>query len=574
MNRASASQDEFCPPLDTTLVAALLADSYDPTESYIGPLRDNLRLLCSNAKKRLDIPLSTPGNPLSADAPEASSHSDAYAASSATSCTSSFHSQMEGDQSSMTSDTSFSSPFGFLTSLFPNVPPKVIETTLASAGWVKVSPEGDAELNMDAVMDTLLSEEFINEIVERGYVPGEAGDPELDGNSDRRLERSWEPVQKTKKAASSGNVDTNGLGPRKGKRIKPITTTKAVKVSLFDVPQRQHVSPVRPLLASALPPPDPWVHFASLATQLHHLVSSTPYARFLALFHDPTYATPAVALRAHLVQISARSSPNISQDDIDTLAELVPILNEDELRVRTDVMRDAAMCLGATSGRKEDAYDLMVLLRDLDVDSAVITHSTPQPIGNKINSNASGLSSASTPVSSPMPSLPSVSAPMAPSTFPRTPIAPLLSAPTSPQRPVAKANPLNTNATAWQTVNHRVNRAIASKSKPSEGIAAYITACQDNAAGGKVSRLPSFAETNINGDANGPSSTNMALRGEDVETCRERADEYRVKRDTVCFTFLLHLVSGPPSTDLCILFHFHLGARHYVKLLHIGRGVN
>lgn len=518
MNRASASQDEFCPPLDTTLVAALLADSYNPTEPYIELLRHNLHLLCSNAQKAPNTPSPTPGNPLSADALGGSSHSDTYVTSSA-SCASSSQSQIETDQSSMTSDATFSSPFGFLTSLFLDMPPKVIETTLASAGWVKASPESDVELDMDAVVSALLSEEFINEIIERGYAaPGEEGD-----NSDRRREQSWELVQKTKKAASSGNVDTNGLGPSKGKRIKPVITPKTVTMSLFNVRQRYHVPLARSLSASALPPPDPWVHFASLATQLHHLVPSTSYARFLALFHDPAYATTAVAVRAHLVQLGAQSSPNVLQDDIDTLAELVPILDEDEARLRADVMQDAAMCLGATSGRKEDAYDLMVLLRDLDVDGAVVAHSAPQPIGSRVNDNASGLSSASSPMPSPMPSLPSISAPTSPSMFPRTPTAPLFSAPNSPQRQAAKAGPLNKNPTAWTTVNRRANRAVTSKNEPSEGIAAYIPATQPS----------SYTKTNMSGYANGPSANNS----DNAETCRERADEYRVKRDTVCLRF-------------------------------------
>lgn len=534
MKLAFSSQGEFCPPLDPTLVAAILADCYNPSESYIEPLRNNLRLLSLDAQDTSNIPPSAPGNPLSTDTLWGSSYSDACATSSAASCTSPSRSRMEGDQSSMTSEASFTSPFGFLTSLFPNTSPKLIETTLASAGWVKTLPEGDAELNIGAVVDTLLSEEFINEVTERGYVTGDEGDPPVDRGPDRRPEQSWDFIQKTRKAASSGNVDTNGLGPRKGKRIKPNNLAlKTVSVPLFDVRQRQHILPVRPRSASELPPPDPWVHFASLATWLHHLVPSTPYARFLALFHNPTYVTPAAALRAHLEQISAESTTKVSQDDVDSLVELVPVTDDDGVHVRADVMRDAATCLGATSGRKEEAYDLLVLLRDLDMNEPVIAHSVPQPIWSKLNSgDANGQFSSWHTTNHPLMSPPaSVSSTTPPAMFPRVPIAPLLSASTPFPRPPANANLASDSSAAWQTVNRRANDA---KSKEHQERS-------PNTAQPRNPGPPPSA--NINGKANRSSLIKEMPRTEDTTICRERADECRVKRDTVrsCASYVIFL---------------------------------
>lgn len=508
-------QDEFCPPLDSALVAAILADCYNPSGYNIEPLRDNLRLLSIDAQDTLDI--SPPS--IAADTSGGSSHSGAFITSSAASRTSTSRSQVEGDQSSTTSETSFTSPFGFLRSLFPYTTPKYIETALASAGWIQSSPEGDLELNMDAVVNTLLSEEFINDNIERGHVPDEEGEPTVDGSSDRRPEQSWEVIQKTKKAASSGNVDTNGLGPRKGKRIKPNTTPKAVTVPLLDVRQRQHIPPARPRSASELPPPDPWVHFASLAAQLHHLVPNTSYAQFLALFHNPMHATPAAALRAHLRQISARPNAQTSESDIDILTELVPVLGKDEMRVRADVVRDAAICLGATSGRKEDAYDLMTLLRDLDMDGAVIYHSVP--VGSKINTQTPFLSS-----SGPVSPLNSLSASVSSSTsrymFPRAQIAPLLSAPKPQSRQPVNANPATNTSAAWQTVNRRANGATSSELQG-----------QHPRDAAEARNLGSISAAKTNGHASGSLVNKKALKHDDAAMCRERAEEYRIKRDAV-----------------------------------------
>lgn len=313
-----SAQAEFCPPLDEALIVALLADCYHPTEPYLAPLRANLSLLRQNATGDDDTPSINNINPMIIYNQSPSSKGTP---STGTGSVSPFDTDSTTSGSASDTSLNLSSPFGFLRNIFPSLPPTIIETTLASAGWVPSrsltsNSENDSlELDMDAVVNALLSEEYIHEIIERGYVPGEAGDPTIvdPGRDPPNTSTSaggaradygiweWEKVeQKNNKSGSSGNVDTNGLGPRKGKRQKPIP--------LVDMRQRQHAPAVATRAAGTTLLRDPWVYFDSLATQLHVLLPQTPHTQFLAMFHNPAYTTPIAALRAHLNVLAAGST--------------------------------------------------------------------------------------------------------------------------------------------------------------------------------------------------------------------------------------------------------------------------
>lgn len=506
-------QAEFCPPLDGALIAALLADCYHPTESYLIPLRANLSLLRQNATSDDDTLFPNHTSPTVAFMQPSNSKG---ASSTGTGSISPF--DTDSTTSGSVSDTSLnlSSPFGFLRNVFPALPPTLIETTLASAGWVpsrSQSPDSEndiLELDMDAVVNALLSEEYIHEIIERGYVPGEVGDPTINhpGRDPPNpsilstLERGdhglweWEKVeQKNKKAASSGNVDTNGLGPRKGKRQKPIP--------LVDVRQRQHAPPAQTSMGTASFK-DPWVYFDSLATQLHSLLPQTPYTQFLAMFHNPSYSTPIAALRAHLTVLAAGStSPSlskgrphsnsvgsrpatsksktasksasaaarISESDVRWLVELVAGEDAMDASADTIVFADARLCLEATSlTGKESAYDLLLLVQELEASGPhVVVHSPAPPTTSAgvVMVASSSLGSASPPRPTP-PRSGSMSAPSSPSMFPRA--AQPLHLPTPPSVPSAS------NTGGWQTVTPRkTTPQIENADRP---IAAHIPGYQ------------------------------------------------------------------------------------------------
>lgn len=461
--RISVVKAQFCPPLDGALVAAILSE-YPEAElstNDLSQIRATLTKLVSvvehDPPKGHSRDSSLGGYPVSVSVtnPKNGAESDMDSISMSDS-----HSLSQLDSQSLSSTGSFSSPLGFLQTVFPHLSLDILEKAISTATWIPRESGDDPEINMDTVLNTLLSEEYIRETIERG---GLLVEQEGDDGRDQNVDKGWELVQKRQKSASSGNVDTNGLGPRKGKRIKPPA------IPLVDTKQRQYIPPSRPAAASPLPAPDPWLHIVSLASYLSKLIPLTTYSQFLALFHNPAYATPVVALRAHLATLVRQSTQAIDENDVQTLIGLVPI-KPDERAVRGNLSEDANACLAVVSGRMEDAYDLLVLLRDLDVDGAVIHHSLPSKL------------------SGPSP-------------------APAFAKPTSLARssapiPQIKAKQSSPNPNAWQTVSRR--RPVH---REHEGVAAFI---------------PAYRQGGM-----------LVTTVQDAAECRRTADEYRTKRDVV-----------------------------------------
>jgi len=168
----------------------------------------------------------------------------------------------------------------------------------------------------------------------------------------------------------------------------------------------------------------------------------------------------------------------------------------------------------------------MVVLRDLDVDGAVITHSAPQPIGRNMSVGA--------PTSSP-------------SRFPS-----FVSAPTSPQHQHATVNLAN-NSAGWQTSDRRAHGSGAVKSIPSEGLSAYIPAYQMQNAN---ARPPLFGQSNVNANDSRSPFSKKALRDRDndAEACRQRAEEYRALRDTALRQASTHWQRGKLGREVASFY--------------------
>ncbi|KAI0731374.1 hypothetical protein C8Q76DRAFT_614001 [Earliella scabrosa] len=361
-------QAEFSPPLDTSLIAAIVADYVSGNDANKGDelrqLREVLSNLAAEAEKEL----------FDSDEQSLSAFSRLHISPSLADDTSSSFDYSTTDNSGYTSNSSatsdssgqqsFSSPLGFLHALFPQVSPDKLRSTLAAHG-------GRLEdLDIEELVEELLTSEYIRELEERG----------LDESESREMgfEAPWELVEKKKKGS-----------PKQKKQNKKGTT-----IRLVDVRQQQHV---RPTLSTSRPaPPDPWTQLASVASHLHTLIPSHSVAYFQSIFHSPQHATPAHALRAAMVQIAkktSKSSEELTEEESPLLFSMFEVLTTSptyaELNVeeRDQLLEDALYALRATSWNPNSALDVVQLLMELDADFSskefswgVYHQQAPQPM--------------------------------------------------------------------------------------------------------------------------------------------------------------------------------------------------
>ncbi|GLB43358.1 putative smr domain containing protein [Lyophyllum shimeji] len=380
-------QREFCPPLDSSLLAALLADlesdahgnALVPTPRQIDDLKATLRELSSQADSDESQQLSEFSDLRNLSLTEdTSSTPEFYHGNTATS--SSLHSSDDSSESCSTQQHPFSSPLGFLQAALPHVSTETLSAALdhAHAG----GGNGNADdMDMWDIIAGILTAESIREMEERG----------LDGLDEEELggilpddEIGWETVERKKNHGSSKPK----AGKRKGLRGKTIT--------LVDVRQQQHfralpkrsnanINPASP--PRGLAAPDPWTQLSSLATHLATLLPPHPPSFFQSYFHAPEHPTPYLALHACLKAICASLPPPQEQEEeeeeeeeersyTETLLTLLDILLpeyessfDDDAEAHARLIADAEVALRATRGRGDDALDLVKLLRELDFDA-------------------------------------------------------------------------------------------------------------------------------------------------------------------------------------------------------------
>ncbi|KAG5722796.1 Smr domain-containing protein [Termitomyces sp. T112] len=348
-------QGEFCPPLDSSLLAALLADletdgqgnTIVPSSGQIEELKNTLRELSSQA-----------------DESQLNELSDLHLASNTddTNSTPEFYqgTTTSSSDSSESSQQPFSSPLGFLQAALPHIPTATLRSALDGT-------DGD-DIDMWDIVADILTIEIIREMEERGL---DGLDEEL-GHVLNEREISWETVERKKKP----------------EKVEKRRNTRGKTVSLVDVRQRQH-TPKRMNANVSRPAaaPDPWTQLSSLSTHLATLLPPHSPSFFQSYFHSPEHATPYIALHACLRSI-CNSQPGIPADEYkDILSNLLEIISpeyeglDDEAHMH--LLSDLEVSLQATSGRGDDALDLAKLLRDLDSDSTGylkmgVYHSAPQ----------------------------------------------------------------------------------------------------------------------------------------------------------------------------------------------------
>ncbi|TFY54024.1 hypothetical protein EVJ58_g9104 [Rhodofomes roseus] len=295
-----ALQAEFSPPLDSSLIAAIIAD-YDisSADDQIQPLRDVLSQLAAQAEKEL----------------------------------------VDEDILSEQFSNQYCLELHFR--FFNNA-------------------DDTESLDMESVVEGLLSSEYVRELEERG----------LDGLGPEEIdEEDWMIVEGKRRKPST----PPSKPPKKSKK-------RGTTFTLVDIRQKQHERP--PPASPRAAPPDPWTQLSSVASYLSTLLPCHSAAYFQSAFHSPEYSSPAKALRAVLSNIasspsssSSDSDPNLHSEHSTMLFAMFDVLRaspeyaELNAEERDQVMEDGQLTLKATHGQPDRAIDLVWLLQELERDS-------------------------------------------------------------------------------------------------------------------------------------------------------------------------------------------------------------
>lgn len=309
------------------LVADLEFDSHgkplSPSSAAIKSLRATLRELAAQAAEQVEQEFSDElaathlSQPSTTDTPELY-NGDTTASDSGS------------------SQQSFSSPLGFLQAALPDIHTSKLIEALHNVG-------GDQyDVDMESVIEALLTSEYVRELEERG-IDG------LDDDDQAISLNPWETVQLPKKKAA---------------KRKP---ARAQTISIVDIRQKQHTRP-----SNAHSVADPWTQLTSLASYVASFLPPHDTSFFLSYFHNPSYASPSVALRAALESIAESQSKDIESETLFIVLDVLRAHSTYETLTLNDkslLVSDAQLTLAATSGRGEDALDLVWLLHELDADS-------------------------------------------------------------------------------------------------------------------------------------------------------------------------------------------------------------
>ncbi|KAK0457861.1 uncharacterized protein EV420DRAFT_1621012 [Desarmillaria tabescens] len=359
-------QTEFCPPLDTSLLAALIADIesddngsfVEPSSTAIASLRISLTELAAEAETSQLSEQYANLNLGSGCSDDTTSTPSAYIGETASSSAS----------GSMSSQSSFSSPLGFLQAALPHIKYDCLNRALSN------TQPGDRRVG------------HIREMEERGL-------DGLEGADDMENESSWTTVYSKKNAVPLREYKAKATVKKK-RRNK--------STALTDIRQQHRYAPVRSNIS------DRWTQLSSLSTHVSTFLPPYEPSFFLSYFHSPSYSSPYAALRSALSMINKLHQSDI--DDIPVLDTLLDLLlsmyehlnSEEQLQLKSD----AELCVNATQGRGDDALELVKLLRELDTDSSsgcleMGVYHVPQPTPS--SQNISGPLNSLEPPSSPLP---------------------------------------------------------------------------------------------------------------------------------------------------------------------------
>lgn len=430
-------QSEYCPPLDTSLLAALIADlpsdgknGLSPSHDQVARLRENLNELASQATEQYESELCDELD---------SAHLSSQCLSTDDSCSSPGYygetTESITSESSVVSNQSFSSPLGFLQAALPHIPLSKLRRALSEAGSSDLN-----SIDMESIIENLSTKEYIRELEERGLDGFDDEDP----SRSIRDEKAWHRVEPEKKVVS----------PSKNGNVTKKKNARNKAIPLVDIRQRQHIpSSARELVSAQVP--DVWTQLASISEYLASRLPPNSPKFFQSYFHSPKYTSPARAVRAALSDIAGkiteRANHTRSPDSgyTSVLFGLLDIIREspayDELEPaqRSIVYSDTQLALSATQGRGDDSLDIISLLLGLELD--VQTGSLAMGVFHLPQSPLSPTSSSAT-----------LSSPVSPSKSPiRVTNGMSHSPPATKRVPHSPTKAEHSNALDWQTVVSR-----------------------------------------------------------------------------------------------------------------------
>ncbi|KAG8875345.1 hypothetical protein FRB97_005209 [Tulasnella sp. 331] len=342
-NEALSSQLHAVYPLiDTALIAALLSESDGNRKpDVIEGLLETFEMLTLQAKSDYAaLQFAT-----DEEAPSPLLSDDISTAHDETETT-------DASWRSSASGASSESPLTFLMTAFPDHPPASLQAAFVTEQEKHAGAEN--EVDMEAIVQHILSQQFIDELEERGLDEVEAIQAE------KSRHRDWSTIASKKKGKKEMKKerDKGAIGTRTG-------LGNAQQRQQCQVPTQIDTSRAGPSTAH----PDPWTHLSSLASRLSELLPPLPASHFLSLFHDPTNSSPVQALRQELERLQSQST---TTDDIAACSLLLKDILYDESGF---LDADAEMCIRAVGGDVDTALELVWLLQDLDNMGPAVSHS-------------------------------------------------------------------------------------------------------------------------------------------------------------------------------------------------------
>lgn len=393
-------QEEFCPPLDTALIAACVADYPQETKEQrataLNELREMLSALVPDAAADQTQEDSGRDSSLSAPTEESGSMYDGNGEeSSATSTNGSGGSESTPSESAL----------DFLRASFPHIDVKKLKARLNDAETQSAELE---EVDMEKLVEEILSEEFVRELEERGV----KDEDELAEKMDE-----WHVVQRKPQKKAKGEEEVeDAVGHWRIVQKTPSQAKKKRKsktIALSDVRQQQHPRQSAP---NPHPAGDPWNQLTSIATYLESMLRPYTSTYFLSYFHKPEYLGPADALRAalaviaqdqHLNPASGVVQPSFgrtsNEETLFTLIEFLCLEQREDFEnfsddARERLCQDADLALRATNDQPDFALDIVKLLQDLDVDGdgsreMGVYHLPASPLPSTVNMNGTNKAS-------------------------------------------------------------------------------------------------------------------------------------------------------------------------------------
>ncbi|KAG8981655.1 hypothetical protein FRB93_008500 [Tulasnella sp. JGI-2019a] len=336
------------PLIDTALIAALLSESEgDRGPDVINNLLETFEMLTLQAKSdNASFQTATDEEALSSLLSEGNSTT---------------HDETDTTEASWMSSTSGTNSdyaLAFLMMAFPDHSPALLQDAIAAEQKKHLDLED--EVDMEAIVQSIMSSDFIEELQQRGL------DEAVADQEEKSRHRDWSAIAPKKK------------GKKKAKKERDKDSNGSQATLLFgDVQQRQQRPPPARIhtgqAGSSAAHPDPWTHLSSLACRLSELLPPLLASHFLSLFHAPQSGSPAKALRQELQRIGGQQAIS---DDVEAQALALSDILQDE---GSALHVDTTLCLRAVGGDIDTALELIWLLADLDRIGPVILHS---PINN------------------------------------------------------------------------------------------------------------------------------------------------------------------------------------------------